>query len=184
MTWARIRKAMPTGMKQWQTAAMLALAAFVGWIITPALWVAVGPRQWVVYVLATASAESAYGEYTTGASAGEAGVLQFTPVGAGQVGWEIDPDDDWRESTWWSGLAAARYMRNALSQRPWAWALRVPIYGMAVMRRLWRGGPTAARDGAWAEYTAEWRATGAYTGWTVITVGPAALALYLLTRED
>lgn len=187
MTWERIKSSMPTGSEQWNAAVQVLLWSMLAYLVTPVLWVAFGPRQWVVLNLSSASQESQWGARTTGASAGEVGILQFTPTGAATAGWPVATADrgtekDWRTSIFWSCLAAGRYWRVALYTSWRWWLVRVPVYGAAVYRRAWRSGPASTLDGAWMAFTNEWRALNSYGALTALSLA-VLLVPYALWRR-
>lgn len=132
---------LPSTGEKWLAAALLAVGALAGWIVTPLLWPVAGPVRWVALVLATSAQEAGYSSTAAGDDGDSVGMLQFNvntwPALTGR-----DLDD--RTSPFLSGFYAARYVAEALLASPRWWLLGVPVVGFVVMRWMWTNG-TGAR---------------------------------------
>ena len=130
-----------------------------GYVTHPMLWFGIGsPFRWLHYLTVTASQESGYnagavGDVETGIPS--YGLLQFRAST-----WEPLTGRPATDATkcWLAGYYAAAYVQDALLTYVKWWLVRVPVYGMGVMRRMWRSGISqSSADGAtsWADTGAE-----------------------------
>ena len=122
---------------QLMVAMRVLLGAIVGWMTTPLLWLYLTPWSFAAFILANAWAKTALNPDAVVTS------TQLTRDGAGTVNIRagvllIDgrvapyaitgPEEDWRLSPFWSGVASAKiFAAYASSHWKWALWLRIPI---------------------------------------------------------
>lgn len=167
----------PTTWAQWWAWMQMALGVLLAWTITPSVWLIAGPFRTLALISTCAAQESSYNCSASGDSGTSLGILQFQLSTWQAVGMDADN----RNSCFWSGYAAVRYIRAGLWSSWRTWLIAVPVYGVIAIRHYWTHGTVAGAS--FDVFSTEANVLGASIFWTVVLRPFGLLAALLAYRR-